>query len=106
MYSGHKPSAHHPIDDVKSLRIEWIPIGLLRPNRRNSRTHSKKQIKLIAASVRQFGFLNPIIVDEEKMVLAGHGRLEAAKSEGLRDVPTICLDRLLPWNWRPITTLN
>jgi DNA modification methylase len=94
MYSGHKPLPHHPINAAKSLGIEWIPIRLLRPNHRNSRTHSKKQIKLIAASVRQFGFLNPIIVDEEKMVLAGHGRLEAAKSEGLRDVPTICLDHL------------
>jgi ParB-like chromosome segregation protein Spo0J len=83
MYSDHKSPAHHCIDTAKSPGIEWIPIGSLRPNPRNSRTHSKKQIKLIAASIRQFGFLNPIIVDEAKTVLAGHGRLEAARSGGL-----------------------
>jgi ParB-like nuclease domain len=94
MYSDHKSPAHHRIDTARSPGIEWIPIGSLRPNPRNSRTHSKKQIKLIAASIRQFGFLNPIIVDEAKTVLAGHGRLEAARSEGLTHVPTICLDRL------------
>jgi DNA modification methylase len=94
MYSDPKPPAHHRIDTARSPGIEWIPIGSLRPNPRNSRTHSKKQIKLIAASIRQFGFLNPIIVDEAKTVLAGHGRLEAARSEGLTHVPTICLDHL------------
>jgi ParB-like chromosome segregation protein Spo0J len=75
-----------------TLSVEQIPIGRLRPNPRNSRTHSKKQTKLIAASISRFGFLNPIIVDEAKMVLAGHGRLEAARFEGLTHVPTICLD--------------
>jgi DNA modification methylase len=77
-----------------ALYIERVPIGKLRPNSRNPRTHSKKQIKLIAASIRQFGFSNPIIVDEAKTVLAGHGRLEAARLEGLTHVPIICLDHL------------
>ena len=94
MYSDHKSPAHHRIDTARSPGIEWIPIGSLRPNPRNSRTHSKKQIKLIAASIRQFGFLNPIIVDEAKTVLAGHGRLEAARLEGLSHVPTVCFDHL------------
>src|ERR1700732_4077552 len=69
--------------------IEWIPIGAVRPNPRNPRTHSKKQIKLIAASIKKFGFLNPVIVDDANMVLAGHGRLEAAKLEGLTHAPVV-----------------
>src|SRR5258708_38396882 len=94
MQSEHKSSARHRVDTARSPGIEWIPIGSLHPNPRNSRTHSKKQIKLIAASIKQFGFLNPIIVDEAKTVLAGHGRLEAAGLEGLTHVPIICLDHL------------
>ena len=62
-----------------SPRIEWIPIGALRRNPRNARTHSKKQIRQIAASIRSAGFLNPVIVDDADMVLAGHGRLEAPR---------------------------
>jgi ParB-like nuclease domain len=77
-----------------SPRIEWIPAGRLRPNPRNARTHSKKQIKQIAASIRKFGFLNPLIIDDADMVLAGHGRLEAARLEGLAQVPVIRFDHL------------
>src|SRR5260370_22351011 len=91
---GLKHGAANNAPSSDTLSVEHIPIGQLRPNPRNSRTHSKKQIKLIAASIRQFGFLNPIIVDEAKTVLAGHGRLEAARFEGLTHVPTICLDHL------------
>jgi ParB-like chromosome segregation protein Spo0J len=61
--------------------IEWSPVGALRPNSRNPRTHSRKQIKQIAASIQKFGFLNPVLIDDANMVLAGHGRLEAAKLE-------------------------
>jgi DNA modification methylase len=71
-----------------------VPIGRLRPNPRNPRTHSKKQIKQIAASIRAFGFLNPVMVDSDNVVLAGHGRLEAARLEGVVEVPVICLDHL------------
>jgi DNA modification methylase len=70
-------------------RIEMVPIGLLRPNPKNARTHSRKQIRRIAASIRQFGFMNPVLVDDENMVLAGHGRLEAARGEGLEQVPVV-----------------
>jgi ParB-like chromosome segregation protein Spo0J len=75
-------------------KVEWSPIGALRPNPRNARTHSKKQIKKIAASIRKFGFLNPVLVDDANMVLAGHGRLEAAKLEKLTHVPVIRFDHL------------
>jgi DNA modification methylase len=77
-----------------ALRIEWVPIGQLRPNPRNPRTHSKKQIKQIAASIRKFGFLNPVLVDGDNMALAGHGRIEAARLEGLTHVPIIRFDHL------------
>lgn len=75
-------------------QVESISIEAVRPNPRNPRTHSKKQIKLIAASIKKFGFLNPVIVDDANMVLAGHGRLEAAKLENLTHVPVIRFDHL------------
>jgi ParB-like nuclease family protein len=62
--------------DAGAPRIEWAPIATIRPNPKNTRTHSRKQIRQIAASIRKFGFLNPLIVDERNMILAGHGRLE------------------------------
>jgi DNA modification methylase len=65
------------------------PIAHIRPNPKNPRTHSKKQINQIAASIRKFGFLNPLIVDDENTILAGHGRLEAARLEGLAHVPIV-----------------
>ena len=82
-------SSKNGVDPAASPRIEWIPAGRLRPNPRNARTHSKKQIKQIAASIKKFGFLNPLIIDDADMVLAGHGRLEAARLEGLAEVPVI-----------------
>ena len=76
-------------DPAGEARIERVPIGALRPNPRNARTHSKKQIRQIAASIRRFGFLNPVLVDDGNMVLAGHGRLEAARLEGLTHAPIL-----------------
>ena len=70
-------------------RMEWAPIADIRPNPKNARTHSKKQIRQIAASIREFGFLNPLIVDDENMILAGHGRLEGARLEGMAHVPIV-----------------
>lgn len=70
-------------------RMEWAPIANVRPNPKNARTHSKKQIRQIAASIRKFGFLNPLIVDDENMILAGHGRLEGARLEGMAHVPIV-----------------
>jgi ParB-like chromosome segregation protein Spo0J len=66
----------------------------LRPNKRNTRTHSKKQIRQIAESIRRFGWTYPVLVDESRNVLAGHGRLEAAKHLGLREVPIIVITGL------------
>jgi ParB-like nuclease domain len=89
MAASIPPTSDNRIDSAGSHRIEWMPIGVLRPNPRNARTRSQKQIRQIAASIRKFGFLNPVLVDDTNMVLAGHGRPEAARLEGLHQVPVV-----------------
>jgi DNA modification methylase len=69
--------------------VEWIAVDALKPNARNARTHSKKQIRQIANSIATFGFLVPILVNEDRVVIAGHGRYAAAKLLGLKQVPAI-----------------
>lgn len=76
------------------LRIEHKPIGTLKPFERNARKHSTRQIQQIAASIRQFGFTNPVLIDADNQIIAGHGRVEAAKLLELTEVPTIRLDHL------------
>ena len=66
-------------------------VGDLKPYPRNARQHSRKQLRKIAESLQRFGWTNPILVDEDGMVLAGHGRLEAARMLGWDTVETICL---------------
>ena len=66
-----------------------IPVKTLVPYARNSRTHSPQQVDKIAASIREFGFLNPIIIDGENGIVAGHGRVLAAQKLGLKDLPCI-----------------
>jgi DNA modification methylase len=69
--------------------IDYVPIEALRPNPRNARTHSAKQIAQIGASIERFGWLVPIVADEEGLIAAGHGRWEAARQAGLAEVPVI-----------------
>lgn len=69
-------------------------IDSLKPWARNARTHSKRQIKLLARSIEEFGFTVPVLIDEKDNVLAGHGRLEASRSIGLQEVPTLRVDHL------------
>src|SRR6187397_412597 len=73
------------------LRLEHWPLERLVPSPRNARTHSDVQIAEIAGSIRAFGFSNPILVSEEGDVIAGHGRLAAARQLGLTEVPVIPL---------------
>jgi len=75
-------------------QIELLETSLLIPYVRNSRLHSEKQIDQIAASIREFGFINPIIIDSENGLIAGHGRVSAAKKLGLGKVPCIRADHL------------
>lgn len=70
--------------------------GLLKPSPRNARAHSKKQLRQIAQSIERFGFTNPVLVDESNQILAGHGRVAAAKMLGMAEVPTLCLGDLSP----------
>lgn len=78
----------------RRLAIAYRPVGKLVPDPRNARTHSKRQLDQIVASIRAFGFTNPILIDPEGSVIAGHGRLLAAKAIGLEMVPTILLSDL------------
>jgi ParB-like chromosome segregation protein Spo0J len=65
-------------------QLQDVPLEQLRPWKRNARTHSKKQVRQIAESINEFGFVNPVIVDSENNILAGHGRVEAAKFSDFR----------------------
>ena len=76
------------------LSIAELPPGNLAANRHNSRTHSKYQIRQIARSIQEFGFTNPVLIDRNNTIIAGHGRVEAAKLLGIEHVPTIRLEAL------------
>jgi DNA modification methylase len=78
----------------RNLRLEWCSVSALKPNPRNARIHSKKQIHQIAQSIIQFGFINPVLTDGNDNIKVGHGRFEAAKELGLDVIPTICIGHL------------
>ena len=74
--------------------MQLIPIGKLIPYVNNARTHSKQQITKLRSSLREFGFVNPVIIDREFNVIAGHGRILAAKEENIEQVPCVFVDHL------------
>ena len=74
--------------------VESVPVTALRPWERNARTHSKKQVRQIAESIRRFGFTNPVLIDGERTILGGHGRVEAAKLLGMTEVPTLRIETM------------
>src|SRR6476660_8913515 len=75
-------------------QIKWVPPHTLKPNPRNVRTHSKNQIRQIANSIVAFGFVVPLVADENGLILLGHGRLAAAILIDLTEVPVIVLEGL------------
>ena len=75
-------------------KLELIDIYKLIPYANNARTHSDEQIKKIQASIREFGFVNPVLIDKEYGIIAGHGRVEAAKREGIKKVPCVWVEHL------------
>lgn len=75
-------------------RFEKVNIDKLVPYARNARTHSKEQILQLRASLREFGFVNPVIVDKDLNIIAGHGRILAAKEEGVKEVPCVFVEHL------------
>lgn len=79
---------------MRNLQIEQISIHALRPQDRNARTHSKRQIRQIRESIRKFGFNNPILIDDDDHIISGHGRVEAAKGLEIKTVPAVRLSHL------------
>src|SRR6266478_160997 len=78
------------------LPARFMRPAQLKPRVRNPRTHTAKQIRQIQASIKEFGFINPVLIDGTNGIIAGHGRVEAAKLVGMRDVPTVRVDHLTP----------
>ena len=78
----------------RELQFTNVVIDKLKPYQNNARTHSDKQVQQIANSIREFGFMNPIVVDAEHRILAGHGRVLAAKKLGMKQVPVVYSNHL------------
>ncbi|MDZ4066647.1 MAG: ParB/Srx family N-terminal domain-containing protein [Tabrizicola sp.] len=82
------------MDSTRNVALDYRPIGDLIPYARNARTHSEAQVALIAGSIREYGFTNPVLVDGENGIIAGRGRVMAARKLGLAQVPVIELAHL------------
>ena len=81
-------------EHIRDLKVEPVAVSALKPYAGNARKHTKKQVRQIARSIQTFGWTNPILIDENRRVVAGHGRLEAAKMLELGEVPAIRLSDL------------
>lgn len=81
---------------MEKRKIENVPLGKLTEYARNPRIHSKNQVEQIVASIRKFGWTNPIIIDEAGMIIAGHGRYQAAKVLEMETVPCVRLVGMTP----------
>jgi ParB-like nuclease family protein len=87
-------SGSGPSGTVTPLKVEMLPVEALQPYARNARTHSRKQVRQIANSIERFGFCNPVLIDDRGEIIAGHGRVAAAKLLGISVVPTVRLSHL------------
>jgi ParB-like chromosome segregation protein Spo0J len=79
---------------MQTMTIKLIPVSDLRPYAKNARTHSKKQIRQIADSIRAFGFTDPVLIGDDNEILDGHGRVNAARLLKMESVPTVRLSHL------------
>ena len=79
---------------ITTKEMQLVPIEKLVPYVNNARTHSPEQINKLRSSLREFGFINPVIIDRDYGVIAGHGRILAAKEEGIKDIPCVFADHL------------
>ena len=75
-------------------RFEKVDIDKLIPYARNARTHSKEQVRQLRSSLREYGFVNPVLIDADFNIIAGHGRIMAAKEEGLTEIPCVFVEHL------------
>lgn len=79
---------------MQELNIIYKNIKELKPYKKNAKKHDKKQVEQIANSIKEFGFTQPVIIDKNNCVVAGHGRILGAKKAGLKQVPTVTLEEL------------
>ena len=79
---------------VTTTKFELVDIDKLVPYANNARTHSPAQINKLRSSLREFGFINPVIIDRDFGIIAGHGRVLAAREEGISEVPCVYADHL------------
>src|ERR1700683_3839247 len=84
-----RTSHRRPLMPSRTLSIECVPISSVRLNPQNPRLHSRKQLRQLANSIRSFGFNVPVLVDAQSRVIAGHGRMLAARLLGMTEVPAI-----------------
>lgn len=78
------------------MEIEYVAVKEFKPYSKNAKKHPLKQVEKVAASIKRFGFLQPLVVDKDNVIIVGHGRLEAAKKLGLTEVPAIRAENLTP----------
>ena len=79
---------------MQEMNVIYKNIKELKPYKKNAKKHDKKQVEQIANSIKEFGFTQPVIIDKNNCVVAGHGRILGAKKAGLKEVPTVCLEDL------------
>ncbi|XBX76397.1 site-specific DNA-methyltransferase [Proteinivorax tanatarense] len=79
---------------LRSEELKIVDINELAPYAKNARTHSKEQITKLRSSLREFGFVNPVLIDKDKTIIAGHGRVMAAKEENIKEVPCVLVEHL------------
>ena len=79
---------------MQELNIKYMNIRDLKPYKKNAKKHNKEQVEQIANSIKEYGFTQPVIIDKNNSVVAGHGRILGAKKAGLKQVPTVCLEEL------------
>jgi len=79
------------------LRVVWRSIETLAPYARNARRHPRKQLLLLSTSIHRFGFVVPVLIDANGVIIAGHARVEGAKILGMTEVPTIALAPSRSW---------
>ena len=98
--------ARKPTSKAEDLRVAYVPLASLKPYPRNARKHNQRQIRLLAESIKEFGWTLPVLIDAENMILAGHGRVEAAKLLGMEAVPSLRIERLNESQKRALSDVN
>lgn len=94
VWSKNHADARSVVQTTLDLSVTQMPIDTLTPYDRNARTHTRRQLRCIAHSIKKLGFLNPVLVDNNNRIIAGHGRVEAGKLLGMTTVPAIRIEHL------------